>query len=166
MWNMRLQKMNWFKNPPLNTDIYSWTGPMVEATILWSKVNRTGLQNACCFLLREIDMSAASCHSRSSIPSVHSFASCFQMGEAAGVKTPGMELITSCWVIGSRGQSEMAKGLSSIPPRTQSDTAMTHLKRVLVTNKRKIPTLPNVEGPKEIRYRKDVDRKHRYVLIV
>lgn len=60
----------------------------------------------------------------------------------------------------------MARGLGSIPQRTQSATAMTHLRRVLVTNKRKTLMLPNVEGPKEIRYCKHLDHKHRCVVWV
>lgn len=44
----------------------------------------------------------------------------------------------------------MARGRGSVPQRTQSDTAMTRLRRVLVTNKRKILMLANVQGLKEI----------------
>lgn len=46
----------------------------------------------------------------------------------------------------------MVRGLGSIPQGTQSDTAMTHLRRVLATKTRKTPILLNVEGSKEIRY--------------
>lgn len=46
----------------------------------------------------------------------------------------------------------MARGLDSIPQRTQSDTVMTHLGRVLGTERRKTLSKFNVEGPKEIRY--------------
>lgn len=57
----------------------------------------------------------------------------------------------------------MAWGLGSIPQRTQSDTAMTHLRPVLVTNKRKTLMLLSTGGPKEIRYRKYLDHRHRCV---